>query len=98
MNDTPNSTSEKPKLVSISTRRKKNTALPWTATSEGKPPELQLVLMAYWEVDEDEVGGSSTGWGYNIGFYDNRDFWMTKDQQLTASPDRWLLVTDPKNE
>lgn len=91
---TTNSTSqtEKPKVVSISAKRKRIAKLPWVDSAEEKPPELELILMAYFEYDEDD---ETEDWFYSLGFYDSRDFWISKEETLMPAPVKWLLIKEP---
>lgn len=48
--------------------------------------------MGYFEdADDDE----ERDWVFLLGFYDDRNFWITQDGTLVSSPTCWLLVTDP---
>jgi hypothetical protein len=83
------------KVVSISTKRKRRIAkFPWVYDKETLPPELELVVLAWYETDEEGNGD----WNFSLGFYDNRGIWINEEGKLLPKPDVWALVTEPTND
>lgn len=83
-----------PKVVSISTKRKKNAKLPWESTLKEHPPNDALVVGVYKYYTEDD----DWEWDYKFMYYDDRGFWVNDDLRITDAPLHWFLITPPPND
>lgn len=93
------SESSTPKLVSISSsRRKKPTRITWVSVEERLPEPFDLVLVHYTETDDEGTEGFIT-----LGALTHKGAWVTNGGELIETEPssivtEWAFVNDPSGE